>query len=201
MPTLHVHSSFMPLAFFLFGVTPSVDIDGVTHKCPWGWSSFELAPGSHTLQVSFPYFKAITGPAEVSFTLDGEDAVVSYAYTAPLLMTMDGKLVERDRAAPEGTKRLTGGVPHQLTDADAPHGIHPRTGLPLSSRSKAVAALLQIFLGAFGAGRFYTGHTRIALAQVAANVLTCGGGMIWPLIDGFMLLFGEHTDADQRLLK
>ena len=199
MATLHIQTSFFPLAIFLYGVSPTIQINDVIHKCGWGWASFELPPGTYELDVSFPYFKATTGLASTTVTITDPDAVVAYAYSAPLLINMAGKLVERQQGAPAGVPLLPGATPHQ--PAEAPHGIHPRTGLALSHRSKIVAALLQIFLGAFGAGRFYTGHTKVALAQIGFNVISCGGGMIWPLFDGVMLLLGEHTDAEHRPLK
>lgn len=74
-------------------------------------------------------------------------------------------------------------------------------GRPLSDKSKMVAGLLGILLGSFGAGRFYTGHTGMAIGQIAATWLTCGIGGIWPLIDGIMLLAGNQTDSDGRVLR
>ena len=66
-----------------------------------------------------------------------------------------------------------------------------------SHRSKVVAGVLQILVP-FGAGRFYTGHYGIAVAQL----LTCGGFGIWCLIDGIILLAGANqTDAEGRLLR
>jgi TM2 domain-containing membrane protein YozV len=70
-----------------------------------------------------------------------------------------------------------------------------------SDKSKVAAGLLEIFLGGFGAGRFYTGHTGIAIAQIAVTWLTCGLGAIWPLIDGILMLMGNVTDSEGRPLK
>src|SRR6185312_5958875 len=80
----------------------------------------------------------------------------------------------------------------------APFGVDPLTGMPFSDKSKMVAGLLQIFLGSFGAGRFYTGHMGLAIAQIAVTWLTCGAGAIWPLIDGIMMLMGKVPDAQGR---
>jgi len=79
----------------------------------------------------------------------------------------------------------------------APFGIDARTGVPFSDKQKLVAGLLQIFVGGFGVGRFYTGHTGIAIAQL----LTCGGCGIWSLVDGIMMLTGSVTDSDGRPLR
>ncbi|MDQ7907943.1 NINE protein [Phytohabitans sp. ZYX-F-186] len=105
----------------------------------------------------------------------------------------------------------------------APFGLDPLTGLPLSDKSRTVAGLLQIFLGGFAVGRFYTGHVGLALGQLAAVwvpalTLCCIGtlfsfiggfllwffmplGTIWPLVDGIVLLARGGTDAQGRVLR
>jgi TM2 domain-containing membrane protein YozV len=83
----------------------------------------------------------------------------------------------------------------------APFGIDPITGMPFSDKSKMVAGLLQIFLGSFGVGRFYTGHIGLGIAQIAVTWLTCGIGAIWPLVDGIMMLMGRVTDVQGRPLR
>jgi hypothetical protein len=79
----------------------------------------------------------------------------------------------------------------------APFGFDPITGVPLSDKSKIAAGVLQLFLGNLGIGRFYTGHTGIAVAQL----LTCGGCGIWSLIDGIIILVNGGTDAQGRKLR
>jgi len=85
-------------------------------------------------------------------------------------------------------------------DPEAPYGRDP-FGVPFSDKQKLTAGLLQIFLGGFGVGRFYLGHTGIAIAQIAVTWLTCGLGAIWPLIDGIMILTGKVPDAQGRPLR
>lgn len=82
----------------------------------------------------------------------------------------------------------------------APYGIEPTTGVPYSDKSKVIAGVLQLTLGAFGAGRFYTGHIGIAVAQMCVSLFTCVG-WIWPLVDGIMMLTGRVTDAQGRPLR
>ncbi|HEV2088339.1 MAG TPA: TM2 domain-containing protein [Cryptosporangiaceae bacterium] len=77
----------------------------------------------------------------------------------------------------------------------------PATGLPLSDKTKLVAGLLQILAGSFGAGRFYTGHVGMAIGQIAVTWLTCGIGVIWPIVDGIMILINGGTDAQGRKLR
>lgn len=88
-----------------------------------------------------------------------------------------------------------GMVPH------APYGMDPMTGLPFSDKEKLTAGLLQLLLGAFGAGRFYTGHTGMAIAQLLVTWCTCGIGAIWPFIDGIMMLSGQVRDPQGRPLR
>lgn len=93
--------------------------------------------------------------------------------------------------------------------AYAPFGVDPMTGFPFSDKSKVAAGLLSIFLGYFGAGRFYAGHTGLAVAQLVTNIvltiLTLGFWLavawIWPLIDGLVLLTGSPRDAQGRPLR
>lgn len=79
----------------------------------------------------------------------------------------------------------------------SPYG-YDALGRPLSNKSKVVAGLLQIFLGVFGVGRFYTGHVGIGLIQL----FTCGGWGLWALIDGIVFLVSDsRTDGMGRILK
>jgi hypothetical protein len=58
--------------------------------------------------------------------------------------------------------------------------------------------LLNIFLGALGVHRFYTGHTGIGIAQL----LTLGGCGIWAIIDLIQIATGNFKDSDgKKLLK
>jgi Domain of unknown function (DUF1707)/TM2 domain len=83
-------------------------------------------------------------------------------------------------------------------DPEAPFGRDPVTGRPYSDRHKVIAALLQLFLP-FGTGRFYTGHTGVAIAQLL--LMFVGVGVIWSFIDGIVLLAGNPTDPEGRLLR
>ena len=82
-------------------------------------------------------------------------------------------------------------------DPAAPFGRNPLTGEPLSDKSKLTAGLLELFLGGFGAGRWYLGDTGLALGQL----FTCGGLGIWALIDAIMMLTGNVRDKYGRPLR
>ena len=89
----------------------------------------------------------------------------------------------------------TPGYPYPYPLPGAPFGVD-RYGRAYSEKSKIIAGVLQIVLGAFGTGRWYTGHYGIAVAQL----LTCGGLGVWSLIDGIVMLVGEPTDPEGRPL-
>ncbi|MEW1587951.1 TM2 domain-containing protein [Micromonospora vinacea] len=80
---------------------------------------------------------------------------------------------------------------------------YPQPGYPqgVSDKSKIVAGVLGILLGTFGAGRFYTGHTKIAVLQLVVSLVTCGLGAFWGLIDGILILVNGGTDAQGRPLR
>ncbi|MFF3564080.1 TM2 domain-containing protein [Streptomyces sp. NPDC002574] len=80
---------------------------------------------------------------------------------------------------------------------DAPFG-YDQAGRPLSDKSKVTAGLLQLFLGGLGIGRFYTGHTGMAIGQL----VTLGGCGIWALVDAILFFTSnDRTDAKGRVLR
>jgi len=99
---------------------------------------------------------------------------------------------------PRPAQALVFPTPYPVTTTDAPYGVDPRTGTPYSDRHKVVAGVLQLVLP-FGTGRFYTGHTGIALAQLL--LVFCGIGMIWAFVDGIVILAGNPTDPYGRPLR
>lgn len=83
----------------------------------------------------------------------------------------------------------------------APYGREPGTGAPYSDKSKVAAGVLQLFLGGAGIGRFYTGHTAIAVAQLIVTLVTFGLGAVWGFVDGIVLLASRSTDSRGRPLR
>ncbi len=86
------------------------------------------------------------------------------------------------------------------TSCGVPAGATARTG---GAKSKIIAGLLGIFLGAFGVHNFYLGYTQKAVIQLVLSlvgiVLTCivigaflvMGISIWGLVEGIMILVGK----------
>ena len=77
----------------------------------------------------------------------------------------------------------------------------PQYPAGLSDKSKVVAGILGILLGSLGVGRFYTGHTKIAVLQLVVSICTFGLGGLWGLIDGILILVNGGTDAQGRPLR
>ncbi len=65
----------------------------------------------------------------------------------------------------------------------------------VSDRSRLGALLFCIFLGVFGAHRFYVGKIGTGIL----TLLTVGGVFgIWPLVDLIMILIGSFRDKENR---
>lgn len=58
-------------------------------------------------------------------------------------------------------------------------------------RSRLVAALLGILVGAFGAHRFYLGYKKLAAKQFVVTIVTGGVGGLWGMYEGWRILFGR----------
>ncbi|OHV03873.1 TM2 domain-containing protein, partial [Mycobacterium talmoniae] len=99
-------------------------------------------------------------------------------------------------------------------DPNAPYGRDPVSGEPLSDKSKVTAGLLQLFLGGFGAGRFYLGSNAVAAGQLITwflgfllmfafgiGVLVWAGLGIWALVDAIMIFTGSVRDQYGRPLR
>ena len=65
-----------------------------------------------------------------------------------------------------------------------------------SEKDWLVTLLLALFLGSFGAHRFYTGKIGTAILMI----VTCGGCGIWTLIDFIMICCGKLTDAQENVI-
>jgi Domain of unknown function (DUF1707)/TM2 domain len=121
---------------------------------------------------------------------------VSAAFTARTSADLD--VLFADLPRPLAPAPLPQAWPVPVVDPAAPYGREPHTGLPYSDRSKVVAGVLQIFLP-FGIGRFYSGHTGLAVAQLLLSLF--GIGIIWAFLDGIVLLVGRPTDPYGRPMR
>ena len=76
------------------------------------------------------------------------------------------------------------------------------SNIGLSDKSRFTAAILQLFCGCIGLGRFYLGYKTYAVLQILFSLLTCGfGGFVWGFTDGILILNGTvKTDGDGNYL-
>ncbi len=65
---------------------------------------------------------------------------------------------------------------------------------PASEKSWTTTLLLLLFLGGFGAHRFYVGKNGTAVLFI----VTLGGFVVWWIMDLIKILKGEFTDIDGR---
>ena len=72
-----------------------------------------------------------------------------------------------------------------------------------NAKSKLVAGLLGILVGALGIHNFYLGYTKRAVVQLLLTLLSCGAlstvSAIWGLVEGILYLMGHekyNTDAE-----
>jgi hypothetical protein len=71
------------------------------------------------------------------------------------------------------------------------------TGTDSSDKSRGVALALAVFLGVFGAHRFYAGKVNSGILMAC----TLGGMGIWYLYDCILVGAGQFRDADGRLIR
>ena len=70
-----------------------------------------------------------------------------------------------------------------------------------SHRSRLVAGLLGILLGAFGVHRFYLGSPGIGVLQIVVTIVTFGIGALWGFIEGIIIIAGgDWRDGDGKPL-
>ncbi|MEG1427621.1 MAG: TM2 domain-containing protein [Oscillospiraceae bacterium] len=78
-----------------------------------------------------------------------------------------------------------------------PSGKPPQQPIPYGyeAKSRLIAALLGILLGAIGIHNFYLGNVTRGVIQIVVTILTCGLGGIWGFIEGILIICG-HINYD-----
>jgi hypothetical protein len=94
MSTLVVEAKFMFLAILLYLFPPRVEIDGgPAQKIKWGTNELQVAPGSHTVTVYFPYLWVLRRAGENSTEVTVQEGqTVTVRYKAPAIVLMKGKM-------------------------------------------------------------------------------------------------------------
>ncbi len=63
----------------------------------------------------------------------------------------------------------------------------------MQQKSKLIAGILGVYLGAFGIHNFYLGKQNRAIWQIVVTVLTCGIGGLWGMIEGILIFAGYQN--------
>ena len=89
---IEIKTGFFPLAWFLYFVKPTIEINGDKHKESWGTKLFPLSPGEYTVKISFPYFGiSECGANEIKVSL-AEGQTRKIVYNMPPWMFAKGSL-------------------------------------------------------------------------------------------------------------
>lgn len=72
---------------------------------------------------------------------------------------------------------------------------------PYKSEKKLAAGLLGIFLGTFGANKFYLGYINEGIIQIVLNIVTCGIAATIPLIEGIIYLTMSDEQFDYTYIQ
>lgn len=92
------------------------------------------------------------------------------------------------------------GTPVEHTSAGATTQVN-NTYNGTYPKSRMVAGLLGIFLGAWGIHNFYLGYSGKGILQIILTICTCGIAGIWGFIEGILILCGNiNIDADGNQL-
>jgi len=75
--------------------------------------------------------------------------------------------------------------------------FQPPAGGGYRSEKKLPAALLGIFLGGFGAHKFFLGYQKEAIIQLVATFVTCGAAHLFGLIEGIIYLTKTDEEFDR----
>ena len=93
---MEIATSHSPLAFIYALTKTTIEIDDELRRRPWGTHRFEVAPGEHTIAISYPWlFARRCGRSSVTVTVRaGETTHV--AYRVGLIRFLPGKITIDD---------------------------------------------------------------------------------------------------------
>lgn len=158
----------------------------------WRWAS-EVYPELEQEESAAVTPEAPAAALEEEEASDEPAMPLTFAVTTPSRpATAKAKSTAAAKGGASRGKKAATPAPAEEADDDS-EAAHDE----ISTRSKAVAGLLGIFLGPLGIHRFYLGYVGIGLAML----FTGGGCGIWSLLDAVFILLGKTPDADGRELR
>jgi len=91
---VEIETSFFPLSFFLYACTPTITIDGVPQRRPWGTHRIPLSGGMHNIRIYFRYlFMEQCGPAAINVVVQ-PNCVHRIKYEMGVFMFSPGSIRE-----------------------------------------------------------------------------------------------------------
>jgi len=91
---IEIETSFFPLSFFLYACTPTISIDDVPCRRPWGKHTFQLTPGMHNVKVWFRYlFLDTAGFAQINVVVQ-PNCIHRIRYEMGIFMFSPGSIRE-----------------------------------------------------------------------------------------------------------
>ena len=97
MPVLEVTLGYSPLAFLYAFSTPTIAINGLRQRRPWGTHRFVLAPGRYHVELSYPWLFADECGKNAATVDLGDHDHTHVRYTARMLRFWPGKLTVDER--------------------------------------------------------------------------------------------------------
>jgi hypothetical protein len=87
-----VQTGFFPMAWFLYFVSPIVELNGQINKRNWGTSFFDVTPGEYLVRIYFPYLgNSQCGVNQIQVKVE-EGQTVKISYYMPPWMLAKGKI-------------------------------------------------------------------------------------------------------------
>lgn len=136
------------------------------------------APGAPTPGYQAPSYQAPAAPEAPSY--QQADATKAPSFPQPNAQGYPDQNVQQGYQQPGTQQGYQQG--YQQPAYAVPYGAE--------QKSKVVAGILGILLGAWGIHRFYLGHTKIGVIQIIVTFFTFGIGSLWGFIEGIMILVG-----------
>jgi hypothetical protein len=91
MGTIELDAKHNPLAWLLYFTKLTVAVDGQAQQLGWGRRQIQVAPGAHTVEISFGYMGRQRGPASINVHV-GDQGVTRLRYSMPSWMFAAGRL-------------------------------------------------------------------------------------------------------------
>lgn len=153
------------------------------------------------------------GPAPMPYPVEQDDAV-GYVDSMPAAHPLTGATPALAMTTMPSTAMSANPLATNTMSARPyrPGMRDPYTGEEYSDKSAVTGGLLQLFLGGFGAGRFYLGDYRRACAQLALTIVLLASSWDfsfllllavsgWALADAIIIFTGNARDDRGRRVK